>query len=320
MQRAKSRILLAPMEGVVDARMRDMLTRIGGFDRCVTEFVRVVDRLYPRHVFTRYCPELLQNSQTVAGVPVYLQLLGSHHEAMAGNARKAAKLGAAGVDINFGCPSKVVNQRDGGSAVLREPARVAGIINAVRQAVPADTPVTAKIRLGYDDDGRFREIIDAIGSTAVTELCVHARTKIQGYKPPAYWSQVGYAVDKLAIPVVINGEIWNAEQALQARRESGCTDVMIGRGAIACPDLALQIRAAFDGVAYQPLPWPMVAKEVREQALAEHADQPKYAASRTKQWLVYLKGHYPEAVTLFEQIKRAKTIPEMIALWDAVMA
>lgn len=70
------KIILAPMEGVVDALMRDMLTRIGGFDLCITEFVRVVDQKLPARVFTRLCPELLNDGKTAAGTPVRVQLLG----------------------------------------------------------------------------------------------------------------------------------------------------------------------------------------------------------------------------------------------------
>src|SRR5210317_492883 len=109
------RILLAPMEGVVDFEMREMLTRVGSFDRCVTEFVRVTQTLLPEHVFLRYCPELTQGSRTSNGTPVYVQLLGGDPLVMAANARRAAEMGSAGIDLNFGCPAKCVNRHDGGS-------------------------------------------------------------------------------------------------------------------------------------------------------------------------------------------------------------
>lgn len=310
------RIMLAPMEGVVDATMRDFLTRIGGYDRCVTEFVRVVDQVYPRRVFTRICPELLTDGHTASGTPVYLQLLGSDLTAMAGNARKAAKLGALGIDINFGCPSRIVNSHDGGAAVLREPQRVGEIAKAVRDAVPVDTPVTAKIRLGFDNADGFAKIVEAIKASGVNELCVHARTKTQGYKPPAYWSSVALARQNLDIPVVINGEIWSPETAQHARTQSQCDDIMLGRGAIACPDLAKHIRAKLNDTSFEPMTWEAVWEKVREQALTMHAHSPNYAACRTKQWLVYLKGHYADAVTLFDNVKRCKSVTDMVAIAD----
>ena len=118
------RLILAPMEGVVDYTMRDLLTRIGGYDRCVTEFVRVSREKLPPRVFYRACPELLTDCCTPVGVPIYVQLLGGCPSSMARNAQVAARLGARGIDLNFGCPSKVVNHHDGGSALLREPQRV----------------------------------------------------------------------------------------------------------------------------------------------------------------------------------------------------
>ncbi len=316
LEKQSKRIMLAPMEGVVDAYMRDFLTQIGGYDRCVSEFIRVVDQTYPRHVFTRFCPELRRGGRTQSGTPVYIQLLGSDITAMARNARKAAKLGALGIDINFGCPSKTVNQRDGGSVVLRQPKRVGKILAAVREAVPIDTPVTAKIRLGFEHGEDFSALIDAVAGSGVDELCVHARTKKQGYKPPAYWHRVAEASDKLSIPVIVNGEIWSGSDAQTARSQSHCRDIMLGRGAIACPDLARQIRAADNGENYTPLPWQYIGEKVLEQALIIHDDISRYAGSRTKQWLRYLETHYGEAAALFERIKRCKTVDEMVAIWE----
>ncbi|PID62982.1 MAG: tRNA dihydrouridine(16) synthase DusC [Gammaproteobacteria bacterium] len=308
-------IMLAPMEGVVDAPMRDFLTQIGGYDRCVTEFIRVVDNTYPDHVFSRFCPELATGGRTAAGVPVHIQLLGSNPEAMASNARQAAKLGALGIDINFGCPSKTVNQRDGGSAVLREPARMTRILCAVRDAVPADTPVSAKIRLGYEHADDFSAIIAAIKRSGIDELCVHARTKKHGYKPPAYWTRVAEARQQLGIPVIVNGEIWTPAQARQARSESTCQDIMLGRGAVAYPDLARHIRAEDAGESYMPMAWPVIADKVYQQALTLHQTMPRYAGMRTKQWLRYLSQRYPEAQATFERVKRHKTFEDMRGSW-----
>ncbi len=136
------RLMLAPMEGVVDHTMRDLLTSLGGVDRCVTEFVRVSDRLLPPRVFRRLCPELDRGGVTASGVPVYVQILGGQAQVVAENAARAAQLGAPGVDLNFGCPARTVNRSDGGSIILREPERVHAIVAAARKAVPAAVPLT----------------------------------------------------------------------------------------------------------------------------------------------------------------------------------
>lgn len=100
------KLVLGPMEGVLDALMRQMLTEINSYDLCVTEFVRIVDSLLPPRVYHRMCPELLAGGKTASGTPVRVQLLGQSPQYMAENAAQVIELGSAGVDINFGCPSK----------------------------------------------------------------------------------------------------------------------------------------------------------------------------------------------------------------------
>ena len=116
------KIYLAPMEGVVDPVIRALYSKIGGYDQFVTEFVRVTDKLLPDKVFFRYAPELKTSGRTAEGVPVYVQILGGKAEWMAENAAAVARLGAPGLDINFGCPAKTVNRHDGGASLLQKPA------------------------------------------------------------------------------------------------------------------------------------------------------------------------------------------------------
>src|SRR5256885_1081922 len=115
------RLLLAPMEGLLDFVLRDVLTRVGGADRCVSEFIRVTGTVLPDKVFLRTMPELNNGSRTLAGVPVRAQLLGSDPDSMAANAANLARLGPEGIDLNFGCPAKVVNRHGGGAAPLQDP-------------------------------------------------------------------------------------------------------------------------------------------------------------------------------------------------------
>lgn len=307
------RLILAPMEGVLDHTLRNLLTRIGGYDRCVTEFVRVLKRPLPARVFYRACPELLTGGKTPAGTPVYVQLLGGDPVPMALNAHVLEQLGAAGIDINFGCPSKTVNNSDGGSVLLREPERVHAIVKAVRAAVSPHIPVTAKIRLGFKDASLFEDIALGVEAAGATELCIHARTKQHGYLPPAYWSEIGKVKPKLRLPVIANGEIWSAANARQAQAESGCTDLMLGRGALSFPDLARAIHAQHAGTAYTPLAWQEILPLVLEYADQLEARAPRYAASFIKQWFTYLRRQYPEAETLFQHIKRLKLPAEIKA-------
>ena len=300
------RTLLAPMEGVVDNEMRDVLTRIGGYERCVTEFIRVNDQVLPDHVFFRLCPELKHGGKTPSGVPVFVQLLGGNAKSMGQNAAKAQTLEPMGIDINFGCPSKTVTKSDGGSALLREPDRIGNIVSEVRDNVDSSIPVTAKIRLGFSNHDLLEEVVEQIVNGGASELCIHARTREDRYKPPAYWSAVKKVRQKTPIPIIINGEIWSIEDAKQAKAESGCDDIMLGRGALTCPDLAKSIHADFHDLSYQPLSWLESLEVVHEYLRNSQSKHPLFVSNRSKQWLVFLQMHFKPAKELFTTIKRLK--------------
>ena len=299
--------MLAPMEGVIDHTMRELLTSLGGVDRCVTEFVRVSERLLPPRVFYRLCPELKHGGTTVSGVPVYLQLLGGDPTLVAENAARAAELGAPGVDLNFGCPAKTVNKSDGGSILLREPDRVAAITAAARAAVPAETPETVKNRLGYEDQHPFLDIVHGINEAGATEQTVHARTKRHGYRPPANWEEIARAREIVSIPVIANGEVWHPGDALRCRQASGCEDLLLGRGALCRPDLPRLVRAAVAGDEVDSLQWQAVISLLLQfyELTLKHYDA-THVGNPIKQWLVYLRTYYPQAALLFEKIKRLR--------------
>jgi len=295
-------ILLAPMEGLLDHMLRDTLTRVGGVDRCVSEFIRITDQLMPSRVFTRIVPELLNGSRTAAGVPVRPQLLGSDPVCMAENAAKLATLNPEGIDLNFGCPAKCVNRHRGGAVLLDEPELIRDIVAAVRRAVPAHLPVSAKMRLGYMDDSRTLDCALAMVEAGAAELVVHARTKADGYKPPAYWDRIARVREAVGVPVVANGEIWNVADARRCREESGASALMLGRGMVADPGLALAVRGASGGGAL--LAWTQLLPLMQlfwAQVRANVA--PRHQAGRLKQWLHYLRRRYPEAEEAYQRVR-----------------
>ena len=301
-------ILLAPTEGLLDFVLRDILTRVGGVDRCVSEFIRVTDMLLPDRVFTRIVPELRNGGRTPAGVPVRAQLLGSDPVCLAENAAKLAALGPAGIDLNFGCPAKGVNAHRGGAVLLDEPELIAQIVAAVRRAVPPDMPVSAKMRLGYNDSSRALECALAIAGGGANEMVVHARTKADGYRPPAYWERIQELRAAVGIPVIANGEIWNVEDALRCRALSGCDALMLGRGMVADPGLALAIRERGHGMradsAEPYVTWQALLPLVADfwQIVGAHI-APHHHAGRLKQWLNFLRRRYPQAQDAFAAIR-----------------
>lgn len=324
------KIMLAPMEGVVDHHLRYLLSKLGGIDLCVTEFIRVTSTALPEKVFKRYSPELpRRHKESNAGspkspsefgaiCPTRIQLLGSDPETLATNARKAARLGAPGIDLNFGCPAKTVNKNRGGACLLKETETLFTIVKAVRQAVPQHIPVTAKIRLGFEARDNYLENALAIQEAGASELVVHARSKADGYHPPAYWECIGEISDALHINVIANGEIWSVEDYRRCVEQSRCRDVMLGRGLLAKPDLALAIKAYQRGDDWSPLPWPDIAMVLLDFFDITTACYPaKFLGNRTKQWLFYLQREYPEAQSLFNQIKRSR---DFATLRQAVLA
>ncbi len=292
-------ILLAPMEGLVDHSLRDVLTAVGGIDRCVAEFIRVTDRLLPPRVFTRVVPELLAGGRTAAGVPVRPQLLGSDPACLADNAAQAAALGAPGVDLNFGCPAKTVNRHRGGAVLLDDPELLHAIVSAVRRALPSGVPLSAKMRLGNTDCARMLDAARAIAAGGAAELVVHGRTRLQGYRPPADWVRIARIREAVKLPVVANGEVWTVADAARCRAESGCAALMLGRGLVADPGLARAITGSAAA-----LDWPMLAPLLLRYWRGVSARvAPRHRAGRLKQWLNLLRRRHAQAEALYQALR-----------------
>ncbi|WP_373182196.1 tRNA dihydrouridine synthase [Halomonas campaniensis] len=303
------------MEGVIDAHTRALLTRLPGFDWAVTEFVRVVDARLPPRVFHKHCPELtLPEVATPSGVPVHLQLLGSDPEALAANARQALRLGAVSLDLNFGCPAKLVNRHDGGASLLRDPRRVHDAVAAVHDAVGQAIPVTAKVRLGFADRRLALACSLAAQEAGARQLVVHGRTRDEGYRPPAHWEWIGRIRRHLSIPVVANGDIWSLEDYWRARTLSGCDDVMLGRGALADPWLAHRIRHwQVTGETLPATPWRARAEILAHFAALQRSTLPeRVVASLVKQWLNQMRARDAEAARRFASLKRLTRLDDLL--------
>lgn len=309
-------LLLAPMEGLLDFSLREVLTQAGGIDRCVSEFIRISGTRLPLKVYHRIVPELRRGGCTPVGVPVRPQLLGSDPSCLADNAAQLATLSPPGIDLNFGCPAKVVNRHGGGAMLLDDPERLWRILAAVRAAVPPGVVVSAKMRLGVDDASRAVECAQALVAGGAGELVVHARTKRQGYRPPAHWEHIAEVREAVAVPVVANGEVWTVDDARRCLAVSGCDALMLGRGMVANPGLALEIRAAFLGEdpAQAGLPWAEVVRLLRTYwgIITRHIE-PRHRAGRLKQWLHHLKRHHPQAQAAHEAWRTVND-PQQIAV------
>ncbi|PKH20958.1 tRNA dihydrouridine(16) synthase DusC [Enterobacterales bacterium CwR94] len=294
------RVLLAPMEGVLDSLVRELLTEVNDYDLCITEFLRVTDALLPAKLFYRLCPELHHGSRTPSATRVRIQLLGQYPEWLAENAARAVELGSWGVDLNCGCPSKTVNGSGGGASLLKDPDLIYRGAKAMREAVPAHLPVTVKIRLGWESGERRFEIADAVQQAGASELVVHGRTKEDGYKADRInWAAIGEIRQRLHIPVIANGEVWDYASAQACLQATGCQDIMIGRGALNVPNLSRVIKHNAPR-----MPWPEVVQLLQKYSrLEKQGDTGHYHVARIKQWLGYLRKEYAEASGLFSEIR-----------------
>jgi tRNA-dihydrouridine synthase C len=310
------RIILAPMEGLADVHLRRLITAQGGFDWVVSEFVRVLDHPYPNKVFHSLCPELLNGGHTESGTPVRVQLLGNDIEAMAINAQRAVALGSHGIDINFGCPSKTVNRHRGGAVLLKEPDTLYEVVRAVRMALPKSVVVSAKMRLGFDDTGLMLDNAAALEAGGADEITVHARTRLQGYAPPAYWDELGRIRAHINIPLIANGDICSVADYHRCVAASGTADVMLGRGAVRVPTLARQIRAN----QAVPTPWSSIGALLNSfwQEISLTLT-PKDCMGRVKQWVNYLRQTHPEAETLWRAIREERSPLNMNTLLAATL-
>jgi tRNA-dihydrouridine synthase C len=199
--------------------------------------------------------------------------------------------------------------------LLDEPALVHDIVAAVRRAVPAGVPVSAKMRLGHRDDGLLLDNAHAIAAGGAGELVVHGRTKVHGYKPPAYWDRIAAVREAVAGPalrVVANGEVWTVDDAQRCLAESGCDALMLGRGLVADPGLALAVRGlAAPGWAQVAPLLPLYAELVRPRVA------PRHRGGRLKQWINQLRRRHPEAQAIYDAVR---TLHDADALEQVVRA
>jgi tRNA-dihydrouridine synthase B len=217
----RNRVVLAPMSGVTDLPFRQLALRYGA-GLVVTEMVA--------------SRELVQDTSEswarlkCAGLkPHMVQLAGREAHWMAEAAKIAADNGADIIDINMGCPAKKVIGGYSGSALMRDPDHALTLIEATVRAV--DVPVTLKMRLGWDEHSINAPYIARRAEEAGIQLVtIHGRTRMQFYEGKADWDAIGAVRDVLSIPLVANGDVDTAADALEIARRSGADAVMIGRG------------------------------------------------------------------------------------------
>jgi tRNA-dihydrouridine synthase C len=316
-------IVLAPMDGLTDAPMRAVHTELGGFSHTVSEFIRVAQEPPGSKIFLKEVPELKAGAITPSGCPVQVQLLGGDPERMANTALLAVALGARAIDINFGCPAPTVNRHDGGATLLKYPARIETVVRAIRSALPAEIPVSAKLRLGWDSIDEIYYNAEMAESGGASWITIHGRTRMERYQPPAHWEPIGEVRQQRSIPVIANGDIWSLDDLKRCRDITGCEHFMLGRGAIADPALA---RAAASELGItgprsakaSAEDWRYLLQKLVDYSIYFHQAGENLILCRLKQWLS-IAARYG-SFDKFDLVKRSTSATELFQRLGAEQA
>lgn len=242
----KNRVTLAPMAGISNPAYMKICEEMGvGY--AVTELISA-------EAIVRGNKKTLEmlNGIEQLNIPVAVQIFGSNPNTMAKASRILTDLHQIRlIDINMGCPvPKVAVRAQAGSALLKNPDKVYEIVKAVVDAV--SVPVTVKIRSGWDSNSINAVLIaKTIEKAGASAICIHPRTRSQGYSGKADWNIIKDVVNSVHIPVIGNGDVKTPEDAKRMLEETGCTAVMIGRGVLGNPWLIRNSIAYLDGLSYE---------------------------------------------------------------------
>lgn len=225
-------VVLAPMAGVTDKPFRRIVRSFGN-QTLTTEMIGV-ESLRRNHPATRKMMDIRDETNII------VQLVGINRDAMVYAAQFAESIGAVGVDINMGCPVKKLIANGSGAALLKNPAVAARLAEAVSNAV--SIPVSAKIRIGWDDENinavSFAQTLEQAG---IQKITVHGRTKEQGYSGCVRWDIIRAVRESVSVPVFVNGDVVDRASAEKALSVTGADGVMVGRGALGRPWILSEI-------------------------------------------------------------------------------
>ncbi len=235
-----SPVVLAPMEDVTDASFRRLCRSLGA-SLCVTEFVGA-EQIVADSRLARRRATLAPDDR-----PTAIQIYGADPDLLLAAARRAELAGPAFIDLNCGCWVPAIAKRGAGAGWLRDPAAMVAMAHRIARAVSLPVTVKTRIGLGPESDMPIVDLARRLEDAGVAALAIHCRTAQVGYGGTADWSWARRAREAVAIPVIVNGDVRTAADAVRALAETGCAGVMIGRATITHPWLFREVRALLAG-------------------------------------------------------------------------
>ncbi len=306
-------LFLAPMAGFTNLAFRRIAKRLG-CGLTATEMV-LADGVVRGNERTLALAAVAPEER-----PAAVQIAGSDPDVMGEAAARLVDLGADVIDVNMGCPVRKIVDRCAGSALLKDPAKAAAIVRGILRRV--SVPVTVKLRAGWDDASQSIAVARALEAEGVAALAVHGRTRAQQYSGRASRDAIRAVKEAVGVPVLGNGDVLTAADAIDMVRETGVDGVMIGRAALWDPWIfATAARALVDGV---PPPPPSAAErravivEYFTESAALHGDRSAVLQMR-KFASLYLRG-FPGARRLRERIQTMDSRDDFLAVIDGVFA
>lgn len=304
------RLLLAPMQDVTDLAFMRTLHRIGSLpDAFITAYFRSTPTTCALSEHNLRC---IDENET--GIPVLAQLAGSEATALLRDAAMLlARPGVAGINLNAGCPSPLVNRHGAGAGLLRDLPRFTAITQELRRAIPTGQ-FSIKCRLGWEQaETEFPAILQILHAAGADEVGIHARTRKQLYGGTPDFSFIRQAVDVLPCPVLANGDICTPLQAISCLKTTNAAGLMIGRGAVRNPYLFRQLRGGPPPTEEEMRRYYSILVEETGKVLL-HKRTEKGHCNRMKKYLAFC---YPDFSPDAEyRLRRCTSIPEMLRILD----
>lgn len=301
----KNPFLLAPMAGITDCAFRSFMKEMG-CGPVITELVSANGLEYSSER-----TKALMKFEPIQS-PIGIQLFGEEPEIIARGASLAEEMGCDFVDLNFGCPVPKVVKKGAGAATLRDPIRLAKILSTVKAAIKI--PLTIKIRTGWDDNSRnAHEVVSIAFNEGIHWVSIHGRTRAQGYSGQSDWDYIGEVKSSAKLPIIGNGDIHTAQQAVDHLSKYKVDGVMIGRGCLKNPWIFKEAQSLLRGEKTTiDKNFEEVFRKLYEH-LVKHAEE-KVILIQVKKFAAWYSSGYPGASQFRKNLFAAKSLEEVLSV------